>query len=67
MGALVAEPAVVSIVIPAYNEADVIGEVVASLARSAAWHEIIVVDDGSGDGTSARASAAGATVVTTPV
>ena len=61
-----AEPAVVSIVIPAYNEADVIGEVVASLARSAAWHEIIVVDDGSGDGTSARASAAGATVVTHP-
>jgi glycosyltransferase involved in cell wall biosynthesis len=62
----VAEPAVVSIVIPAYNEAEVIGEVVASLARSAAWHEIIVVDDGSGDGTSARASAAGATVVTHP-
>jgi glycosyltransferase involved in cell wall biosynthesis len=62
----VAEPEVVSIVIPAYNEADVIGEVVASLARSAAWHEIIVVDDGSGDGTSARASAAGATVVTHP-
>jgi glycosyltransferase involved in cell wall biosynthesis len=62
----VAEPAVVSIVIPAYNEADVIGEVVASLARSAAWHEIIVVDDGSGDGTSARASAAGAAVVTHP-
>ena len=61
-----AEPAVVSIVIPAYNEADVIGEVVASLARSAVWHEIIVVDDGSGDGTSARASAAGATVVTHP-
>jgi glycosyltransferase involved in cell wall biosynthesis len=62
----VAEPAVVSIVIPAYNEADVIGEVVASLARSASWHEIIVVDDGSSDGTSARASAAGATVVTHP-
>jgi glycosyltransferase involved in cell wall biosynthesis len=62
----VAEPAVVSIVIPAYNEADVIGEVVASLARSASWHEIIVVDDGSSDGTSTRASAAGATVVTHP-
>jgi glycosyltransferase involved in cell wall biosynthesis len=62
----VAEPAVVSIVIPAYNEADVIGEVVASLARSASWHEIIVVDDGSSDRTSARASAAGATVVTHP-
>jgi glycosyltransferase involved in cell wall biosynthesis len=62
----VAEPAVVSIVIPAYNEADVIGQVVASLAGSAPWHEIIVVDDGSSDGTSGLASAAGATVVTHP-
>ena len=42
-----ADPAAVSIVIPAYNEAAVIGDVVASLAAAAAWHEIIVVDDGS--------------------
>jgi glycosyltransferase involved in cell wall biosynthesis len=62
----VADPSRVSIVIPAYNEADVIGQVVASLGAAAAWHEIIVVDDGSGDGTAARAAAAGAAVVTHP-
>ena len=61
-----AEPSAVSVVIPAYNEADVIGEVVAALAAAASWHEIIVVDDGSHDGTGTRACAAGATVVTHP-
>ncbi len=61
-----AEPSAVSVVIPAYNEADVIGEVVAALAAAASWHEIIVVDDGSRDATGARAGAAGATVVTHP-
>ena len=61
-----AEPSAVSVVIPAYNEADVIGEVVAALAAAVSWHEIIVVDDGSHDGTGARACAAGATVVTHP-
>jgi glycosyltransferase involved in cell wall biosynthesis len=62
----VAEPSAVSIVIPAYNEADVIGEVVAALAAAGPWHQIIVVDDGSRDGTAARAVAAGATVVSHP-
>jgi glycosyltransferase involved in cell wall biosynthesis len=62
----VAEPSAVSVVIPAYNEADVIADVVASLARSDAWHEIIVVDDGSSDATASRAAAAGAAVVQHP-
>jgi len=62
----VADPAAVSIVIPAYNEAAVIAEVVASLLASAPWREIIVVDDGSKDETGARARAAGATVVRHP-
>jgi glycosyltransferase involved in cell wall biosynthesis len=61
-----ADPSAVSIVIPAYNEAEVIADVVTSLANAAAWREIIVVDDGSADGTSARAAAAGATVVRHP-
>lgn len=45
-------------VIPAYNEADVIGKVVAAVRRHV--DEVIVVDDGSVDGTVARAAEAGA-------
>jgi glycosyltransferase involved in cell wall biosynthesis len=62
----VASPEQTSVVIPAFNEADVIGDVVAALARSAAWHEILVVDDGSADRTSAAAEAAGARVIRHP-
>ncbi len=61
-----AEPSSVSIVIPAYNEAAVIADVVSSLAAAGPWHEIIVVDDGSGDATSSRAAGAGAIVVRHP-
>ena len=48
------------------NEADAIGGVVSSLRGAAAWHEIIVVDDGSDDDTTARAGEAGACVVRHP-
>ena len=48
---MLADPSAVSIVIPAYNEAAVIADVVASLSRPRPWREIIVVDDGSKDGT----------------
>ncbi len=61
-----AEPASVSVVIPAYNEADAIADVVSALAATGPWHEIIVVDDGSADATAARAADAGATVVRHP-
>lgn len=59
-------PSSISIVIPAFNEARVIADVVGALRRAAAWHEILVVDDGSSDDTSDRASEAGATVVRHP-
>jgi glycosyltransferase involved in cell wall biosynthesis len=62
----VADPSAVSVVIPAYNEADVIGQVVAALAAAATWHEIIVVDDGSDDATATLAAATGAVVVRHP-
>ena len=55
-----------TVVIPAFNEAAAIGGLVDALQRSANWHEIIVVDDGSGDGTGPLAEAAGAIVVRHP-
>ncbi len=61
-----ADPAAVSIVIPAFNEADAIVGVIAALRAAGPWHEIIVVDDGSADATGARAQEAGATVVRHP-
>src|SRR5919206_3493390 len=48
------------------NEAEAIGAVVSSLRASAAWREILVIDDGSVDDTSASARAAGACVVRHP-
>jgi glycosyltransferase involved in cell wall biosynthesis len=61
-----AAPETVSIVIPAFNEADAIGDVVRELAAAASWREILVVDDGSTDETAANAAAAGATVIRQP-
>ncbi len=61
-----ADPSSVSVVVPAYNEAGVITDVVRALTAAAPWREIIVVDDGSRDETGARAAAAGATVIRHP-
>jgi glycosyltransferase involved in cell wall biosynthesis len=53
------------VICPAYNEATAIGRVVAELRR--AGYAVVVVDDGSADGTGAVAAAAGATVVVHPI
>jgi len=60
------EPAVepeptVLVGIPAYNEAETIGQVVGAASEHA--DEVLVVDDGSDDDTANRARAAGATVI----
>ena len=61
-----ADESAVSIVIPAYNEGAAIGSVVSQLQTVGPWHEIIVVDDGSQDGTGASAESAGARLVRHP-
>jgi glycosyltransferase involved in cell wall biosynthesis len=53
------------VVIAAYNEQEMIGQVVRSLAPLAA--RVVVVDDGSGDESGARAFEAGATVLRHPL
>jgi glycosyltransferase involved in cell wall biosynthesis len=58
-------PGIVSIIIPALNEAESIGSVVASMP----WNNIaecIVVDNGSRDDTAAVAAAAGARLIESP-
>jgi len=55
-----------SVVVPAFNEAHAIADVVAGLGQAARWHEILVVDDGSSDETGMRAQAAGAQVLRHP-
>lgn len=52
------------VIVPAYQESAVIGLVVDELRR--AGHRVLVVDDGSTDGTAARARRSGATVVVHP-
>ncbi|MEG3225080.1 MAG: dolichyl-phosphate-mannose-protein mannosyltransferase [Methanobacteriales archaeon Met13] len=53
----------VSVIIPAFNEHKTVGEVVKVVNSLKYVNEIIVVDDGSSDGTAEVARAAGATVI----
>jgi glycosyltransferase involved in cell wall biosynthesis len=56
----------ISVIIPAYNEAEVIGKVVTSVVEQGIAYEVIVVDDGSHDETAEVARQAGARVVRHP-
>ena len=55
----------ISVVIPAYNEAPAIAEVIDAVPQNVV-QEIIVVDNGSTDGTAEQAAAAGARVIHEP-
>lgn len=56
----------ITVVLPAYNEASVIGTVIGAVKRVLPDAEILVVDDGSDDHTGSVAAAAGATVIRHP-
>jgi glycosyltransferase involved in cell wall biosynthesis len=56
----------VSFLVPAYNEASTIGEVLDRVADLDLEAQVIVVDDGSSDGTAEIAEARGATVIRQP-
>jgi Glycosyl transferase family 2 len=56
-------PGDLAVVIPARNESDRVGATVRAAARISGVDVIVVVDDGSTDGTGSEAAAAGATVV----
>ncbi len=53
----------VTVLIPAYNEADLIGTTVEAARSMPGIDEVVVIDDGSVDGTDSVAEAAGARVV----
>jgi glycosyltransferase involved in cell wall biosynthesis len=61
-----ASPDSVTIVVPAFNEAGGIGDVIRELYAAAAWHQVLVIDDGSTDGTGEAAQNAGARVIRHP-
>ena len=54
------------VIMPAWNEHEVVGDTVAALLRDAPGYDLLVVDDGSTDGTSGIAAAAGAKVLVLP-
>lgn len=56
----------VLVIIPAYNEEPVIGQVIEAIRNEAPYADVVVVDDGSTDGTSAVAYELGINVLNLP-
>ncbi|MEX2016768.1 MAG: glycosyltransferase family 2 protein, partial [Candidatus Hydrogenedentales bacterium] len=54
------------VIIPAYNEAETISDVVDAIRRLGPAYSVVVVDDGSTDATAAIATRAGAEVIQLP-
>jgi glycosyltransferase involved in cell wall biosynthesis len=61
------EKAVISVIIPAYNEGALIGKVVMELKDAIGHAQVVVIDDGSEDDTAVQAAKAGAEVISHPV
>jgi glycosyltransferase involved in cell wall biosynthesis len=55
-----------TVLVPAFNEVGAVGKLVRALKEQADWQEVLVVDDGSTDGTGDEATLAGARVVRHP-
>jgi glycosyltransferase involved in cell wall biosynthesis len=53
-------------IVPAYNEAGMVGRVVRDIRREAPGFDVVVIDDGSVDATGTEAEAAGAAVIRHP-
>lgn len=52
-----------SVLVPAYNEEDVVRQTVSALQELGAWRQLLVIDDGSTDQTAHAAQAGGAEVL----
>jgi glycosyltransferase involved in cell wall biosynthesis len=53
-------------IVPAYNEGGMIGRVIREIGRHAPDFDVVVIDDGSADGTAAEAEAEGAALIRHP-
>jgi len=60
------DPKRLLVIVPAFNEQDVVGRTVSEIRGHAPHADVLVVDDGSSDETSARAVLAGASIARLP-